>query len=79
MLIRDLMQTEVATLRVDDTLDLASDIMELDASGTCRCSRPAWWSAWSRSAISTAPPCRRCSSSAGARNATGWRTFRCAP
>jgi CBS domain-containing protein len=29
MLIRDVMQTEVATLRVDDTLDLASDIMEL--------------------------------------------------
>ncbi len=29
MLIRDVMQPEVATLRVDDTLDLASDIMEL--------------------------------------------------
>jgi CBS domain-containing membrane protein len=29
MLIRDVMQAEVATLRADDTLDLASDIMEL--------------------------------------------------
>jgi CBS domain-containing protein len=29
MLIRDVMQTEVASLRVDDTLDLASDIMDL--------------------------------------------------
>lgn len=29
MLVRDVMQTEVATLRADDTLDLANDIMEL--------------------------------------------------
>jgi CBS domain-containing protein len=29
MQIRDIMQAEVATLRVDDTLDLASDIMDL--------------------------------------------------
>lgn len=29
MTVRDIMQVEVATLRVDDTLDLADDIMEL--------------------------------------------------